>query len=116
MALADLGRTLERGERERVRERIVDLLRDPVDRVRRAALLALEALGDAEAIGPLQAFRASVSEQEQLTVDRVLAGLRGSESPRTAALEKHVEELEAKLRKLGASLERLEAKLGDGVR
>ncbi|MBI2894853.1 MAG: hypothetical protein HYY06_14960 [Deltaproteobacteria bacterium] len=105
-ALAELGRTLERGDREKVRERLVDLLRDPVHAVRRAALLALETLGDPDAANALQAYRASVSEQEQMTVDRVLAALRATESPRTTALEKHVEELEAKLRKL-------EARIGD---
>lgn len=110
-ALGELGRTLERGAREKVRDRLLDLLRDPVERVRRAALLSLETLGDGEAIGALQAYRSSVSEQDQLTVDRILASLRGSESPRTAALEKHIEDLEAKLRKLGATLERIEARL-----
>ncbi len=110
-ALGEIGRTLERGERERVRDRLVDLLRDPVERVRRAALLALETLGDGEAVGALTAYRASVSEQEQMMVDRILAGLRGTESPRTAAIEKHIEDLESKFRKLGATLERLEARL-----
>lgn len=110
-ALGELGRTLERGERERVRERLVDLLRDPVERVRRAALQAIETLGDAEAIGALTSYRASVSEQEQLAVDRILTALRSAETPRTVALEKHVEDLEAKLRKLGSAVERLEARL-----
>ena len=110
-ALGTLGHVLERGDRERVRDRIVDLLRDPIERVRRAALGSLETLGDAEAIGAIESFRGSVSEQEQMTVDRVLSTLRGEDRPRVVALEKHVEDLEAKLRKLGAVVDRLEARL-----
>jgi HEAT repeat protein len=109
--LGELGKNLERGERERARERLVDLLRDPVPRIRQAALLALGNLGDTDALAALTAYRASVSEQEQLGVDRVLRALRGSEAPRTAALEKHVDELEGKLRKLDDALQRLQARI-----
>jgi aminopeptidase N len=109
--LGELGRNLLRGERERARERLVDLLRDPVPRIRQAALMALGNLGDPDALSALTAYRASVSEQEQLGVDRVLRALRSSETPRTAALEKHVDELEGKLRKLDDALQRLEARI-----
>lgn len=110
-ALGELGRTLERGDRERVRERLIDLLRDPSERVRRAALLGLETLGDAAAMGAIGAYRAGVSAQEQAAIDRILAGLRSADAPRAAAAEKQVEELHAKVRKLGAALEKLEARL-----
>lgn len=108
-ALAELGRTLERGPREQVRECLIDLLRDPHERMRKSALTALETLGDPEAAAALVAYRANVSEQEQPQIDRILAGLRAA-TPATAS-EKQLEELQAKVRSLDAALERLEARL-----
>jgi aminopeptidase N len=110
-AIGELGRVLERGARERARERLEELLRDPAERVRRAALSALQTLGDAAAAPALEAYRASVSDQERAGVDRALASLRSAETPRALAEAKRLEELEAKVRKLDASLERLEARL-----
>ncbi len=108
-ALAEFGRTLDRGPREQVRERLVDLLRDPHERMRKAAVLALETLGDPEAAPALMAYRSRVSEQEQPQIDRIVAALHTA-TPATAS-EKQLEELQAKIRTMSAALERLEAKM-----
>ena len=77
--------------------------------MRKSALTALETLGDPDAAPALVAYRASVSEQEQPQIDRILAALRAA-TPATAS-EKQLEELQAKVRSLDAALERLEARL-----
>jgi len=115
-SLGEIGRHLERPERVRVRERLADLLRDPAPQVRRAAVGALDALGDPGAIGALERYRASVSEQEAAGVARVIRSLRDEDSPRGTALEKRVEALEVKLRKMGAAVERVEARMKKGER
>ncbi len=109
-ALGDAGRPLEKADRDRVLERLVDLLRDPVDRVRRAAMAGLESLCASEAIGALRAYRETLSEQEAADVDRAIRALRDEEKPKVAALEKRLEELDERLRKLGGSVQKIEAR------
>lgn len=109
-ALGELGRVLEKADRERVLERLADSLRDPIDRVRRAAVVGLESMGAAEGIGPLRRYGASISDQERAGIDRVISGLNAEDAPRVPALEKRLEELEDKLRTLGGSVEKLQAK------
>jgi hypothetical protein len=77
--------------------------------MRKAAVLALETLGDPEAAPALMAYRSRVSEQEQPQIDRIVAALHTA-TPATAS-EKQLEELQAKIRTMSAALERLEAKM-----
>ncbi|MBN1944379.1 MAG: HEAT repeat domain-containing protein [Bradymonadales bacterium] len=109
-ALADLGALQERGQQELVRERLIDLLRDPEYQVRMEAVRGLATLADGRAIPALEAFGAGLSEQDRSQVNAALNALRQGEKPRAEALEKQIERLEDKLRKLEDTLRKLEAK------
>lgn len=110
-ALADVGSVLERRSRERVVERLVDLLRDPVLTVRRAAARGLGSMAAGEAAAALEAYRQTLPLQEQVEVERLLRELRGKESPKVAALEKQLQELQERYRKLEERLQQLEGRL-----
>ncbi|MFO7564351.1 MAG: M1 family aminopeptidase [Enhygromyxa sp.] len=115
LALGVLARRLDKRPRERAIERLVDLLRDGVQRVQFAAVAGLEAARASEALAQLEAFRETITHQEAVRVDQVIAGLRRSEEPRLVAAEKELEELREKLRKLEDRLERLDARVtGEG--
>lgn len=114
VALGALARRLDKRAREQAIERLVDLLRDDVQRVQFAAVAGLEAARAIEALGELEAFRETVTHQEAVRVDQVIAGLRRSEEPRLGAAEKEIEELREKLRKLEDRLERLDARVKGG--
>ncbi len=108
-ALGTLGAGLERRPRERVRDRLVDLLRDPVDRVSQAAAAGLRILGDPSAIPALEAYRRTLSVQESVAVRRQIAGIRARAKPKEPAKDKQMDELREQLRKLEDRLGRLEA-------
>lgn len=114
-ALGEIGKLEEKRARERIVERLTDLLRDPSRGVRSAAVGALQTIGAREAIGALSAYQAPLPTQEQVRIDRALQAIRKGEEPKVAALEKQVEELREQLRKLQDSIGRLEARTnGDG--
>lgn len=110
-ALGVLARRLDKRPRERAIERLVDLLRDHLPRVRLASAYGLEAARATEAISQLQAYRATLTHQEQVRVDRILSGLRKGDDSRVGAAEKELEELREKLRKLEARVESLQARV-----
>lgn len=111
-ALADIGSVQERPRHARVAELLVDLLRDPVVNVRRAAARGLSAMHAEEAGGALEAYRRTLPLQEQVEVDRLLRDLRSKERPKEAALEKQLQETQEKYRKLEERLQKLEGKMG----
>jgi aminopeptidase N len=110
-ALGEIGATAERGERERIIERLVNLLRDPERRVRGAAVGALQTMRAREATGALEAYRATLSDQEQVRIDRALRAVRAGDDSKVSALEKQVEDLQSKLREMQGSLQKLEARV-----
>ncbi len=109
-ALGQLARRLDKRPRERAIERLLDLLRDPTDRVRQAAVHALSSARASTAIAELERYRSRVSAQEAVGVDQVIADLRKGDEPRIVAAEKELEDLREKLRKLEGRIEKLDAK------
>jgi hypothetical protein len=110
-ALAEAGRYQEKRARERIVERLVDLLRDPTHRIRTAAVAGLQTLQAREAAGALEAYRAPLPAQEQVRVERALQAARTGEDPKVTGLEKQVNELQEKLRKLQDTVQGLEARI-----
>jgi aminopeptidase N len=110
-ALGVLARRLDKRARERAIERLVDLLRDQTPRVRLASAYGLEAARATEAMAQLEAYRATLTHQDQVRVDRILAGLRKGDDARVGAAEKELEELREKVRKLEARVEQLHARV-----
>jgi aminopeptidase N len=108
--LAEMGRLREKGTRSGIVEALVDLLRDPTRRVRAAAVTGLESMAAGEAIPALTAFRAPLSVQEQVRVDRALAAIRKGQASAVQSVEKQLEEVQTKLRKLGERLDKLEGR------
>ncbi len=108
-ALADIGTVQEKPGREPVVEQLLDLLRDPEPRVRKAAANGLKTVEAREATGQLERYRRSLSVQEQVEVDRILQTLRAEKPPRQAALQKQLEELQEKHRKLEDRVQKLES-------
>jgi len=110
VAMGTLGRMLDRGERGRARDALIDLLRDENPAVAHGAVQGLKALGDASATAAMEAFGRTQSAQEQVAIDRAVQALRGGEPKGAPSAEKKVDELTEKLRKLEARLQEIEAR------
>ena len=108
-ALAELGRNLDRGERERVMDTLIDLLRAPHYSVAMAAARGLGVLGVPAAIGALEAFARTRVTQEAAVVERVIESLRKQDKVDGSTLQKQVETLNDRLRKLEDQVQRLQA-------
>jgi aminopeptidase N len=113
-ALGQLARRLDKRPSERAIERLCDLLRDPTERVRQAAVHALASARAFGAIEALERYRGRVSVQEAVGVEQVIADLRKGDEPRIVAAEKELEELREKLRKLEERIEKLDGKAHAG--
>jgi chaperonin cofactor prefoldin len=109
--LGDLGQGLEKAERERVRETLEDLLRDPDLKVQHAAGMALLTMRATEAIPALKAYRNNMAEQNKIFVDRLIDGLKIQDKIDGSAVKKQVEGLEKQVRQLAEQLQRLEAQI-----
>lgn len=109
-ALAEIGRTRERGPREHTVGTLIDLLRDPSGRVRSAAVGGLQTMRAQEAVGALNAYRAPLALQEQVRVDRAVQAIQRPEDPKVPDLEKQLGELRDQLRKLQQTVQTLEAR------
>lgn len=110
-ALADIGQGQEKATRERIVERLVDLLRDPWDRVRWAAAYGLQTVKAPQAIAALESYGRALSHQEQVNVEGIMASLRQEDKVDGSALKKQVEELDAKVRRLEDQLHKLAAQV-----
>jgi aminopeptidase N len=110
-ALADIGQGQEKARRERVIETLEDLLRDPWYFVRWGAAAALGKMKAVSSVGALESFGRTVSYQDRVRVDELVAGLRAADKGDGAATNKQVEELRDKVRKLEDQLQKLEAKV-----
>jgi aminopeptidase N len=110
-ALADIGKGQEKARRELIVEKLVDLLRDPWDRVGWFAAQGLRTVKAPEAIGALQAYSHTLSHQERVVVERIVKSLRQEDKVEGSALKKQVEELQEKVRKLEDQLQKLAAKV-----
>jgi aminopeptidase N len=110
-ALGELSQHVPPPQRATIVERLCDLLRDPAIRVRRAAHLALRAAADTSAIPALTSFRAPLSHQEQVEIDRTIASINAAQQPAPAASERALEDLREANRRLEERLRVLEAKL-----
>lgn len=110
-ALGGLSRHLPEHQRPGIEERLVDLLRDPIDRVRAAAARGLVAAGATGARGALERYRATLPHQEQVDLDESLQGLAKPGEPGVKALETKLDAMTKKVRDLTDTLAKLEARL-----
>ena len=102
---------VSRGVRQVIVAELMALLRDPDPRVARAAASALGTAEASEAAGALAAYRAPLPLQEQVFVDGILRSLSPRDGAgRVAALEKQVQDLQAKLRAVMDQVQDLEHK------
>jgi aminopeptidase N len=99
---------LAKNMRRKAEERLVDLLRDPDDWMRRAAAGALFSAKVQWAEQALLSFRASLPFQDQMDFDGRLEGLRKGGESKIADLEKQVEDVNGRYRKLLERLENIE--------
>jgi predicted ATP-grasp superfamily ATP-dependent carboligase len=74
-----------------------------------AAARALGVLGDPQAIPVLEAFARTRGAQEAAVVERVIESLRTQDKVDGSALQKQVETLADRLRKLQDQVQRMEA-------
>ena len=109
-ALAEWAATRPRDSRERTAtvERLEDLLRDPNERVRNAAVRGLATLG--AGAGAIERFRKTQPAQDHFVVDRLLRQARAGGDEKVAGLEKQLEGLRDEVRKMRDTVEGLEAK------
>ncbi|MCK5923357.1 MAG: hypothetical protein KAG66_20645, partial [Methylococcales bacterium] len=110
IALASIGQGQEKGKREEIVEKLIDLLRDPWYRAHRAAATGLQMMEATEAVPALKAYVSRLAHQDQVTTESgVIAALQGSDKSDGSAVKKQVEELQATIRKLENRIEDLEA-------
>lgn len=110
-ALADIGKGQEKAVRERIVEKLIDLLRDPNADVSHAAALGLKTMKATEAIGALESFGRCRSHHEQIEIERIIAALRTPAKGGDSALKGQVEDLRDKVRKLEDQLQKLAARI-----
>jgi aminopeptidase N len=79
---------------------LVDALRDSSPRLRSAAVAALGAMRAVDAIPALEAWERRATSQDAVSVRRVIEGLRAGTDTRVGDLEKQVQELRDKLRRV----------------
>lgn len=93
-------------------ERLNDLTRDPIYGVRKAVAAALVALGERRGVSALESIGPTLTHQDRPDLERKRKRLlRKTDSAKEAkALQKRVDELEAKQRKLERRLESLGAR------
>jgi HEAT repeat protein len=110
-ALADIGKGLEKADRELVIEALTDLLRDPWQTVRWQAARGLVSMEAPDAIPALEAFSRTLSKQGEVAAEKMLAVLRESDKSDGSTVKKRVEDLSEKVRKLEDQLQKLEARV-----
>ena len=110
-ALADIGQGQEKAIREQIIETLIDLLRDPWYRVRKTAAYGLQTMKATQAIGALDAFAHTLSYQDQVEVEQIIASLRQQDKTDGSAFKKQIQELQEKVRKLEDTVQKLEAKM-----
>ncbi len=109
-ALGQFAKQAETPDRGKAIERLIDLLRDPSWRVRKAAAEALKSAGATEAASELEAYQRRQSEQEATDIRRLLADLRSQAQAATGDMTKQLEEFRDQLRKLSDRLSKVEAR------
>ena len=109
-ALADVGQGLEKAKREQVVETLTDLLRDPWMSVRWQAASGLRTIKAVEAIPAIEAYGRSLSQQDQVFVEKIVESLRDADKRDGSPLKKQVEDLRDKVRKLEDQLQKIEAR------
>jgi hypothetical protein len=102
---------VERRLRMRARERLEDLTRDPVERIRNAGGAALAALGDSAAMPAIESLKRRQPAQDEPRIERWAAKLRkGAPGEEARKLKEQVEKLEERCRKLDERIQDIEAK------
>jgi len=107
-ALASIGELVDKKQQEAIRERFVDLLRDPVPRIRRTAAEGLKTIKATQHIDALEAYRRTLPHQEQVELEYIIKSLQQGGSNKVASLEKEFSSLQEKYRKLEERLQKLE--------
>lgn len=114
VAIGKLARFQEKKDRENACEKLEELLlRDSSGRVNAAAARGLGALGERSALGSLETYRRRIAAQDRPALDRIMKEIREGDAPRVKGLEKELEEIRGKFRKLEERLFSLETKSGD---
>ncbi|MCB9895276.1 MAG: hypothetical protein H6839_12560 [Planctomycetes bacterium] len=108
-SIGALAHYLEKADRERAVERLVDLLRDPIGRVQKMAMMGLQSAEATEAVRALESWGRGLSEQEQSAVKRAVAGIRASASGKPGGVDKQLDDFRETVRKLNDRIGKLEA-------
>jgi len=100
-------------KKQRITESIlVDLLRDPLMRVRKAAVLGLVSLKARSKASTLSAMRGQFSQQDQHWLEKKISSLSSPTSNSTDQLKKEIQLLQTKIRKLEETQSKLLEKQG----
>ena len=94
-----------------IEERLVDLLRDPEPWIRMVAARGLKTAQVKSAVHALEAYRAGLPLQEQVLIDGFIKDLSKGEDAKVPGLEKQLDEMKERLRKIHDRVQDLEDKL-----
>lgn len=106
-ALAEIGKSQEKGGQERIAETLVDLLRDRQERMARSAANALGELRATQALPALEAYAHTLDIRQRVEVERVIAQIKSADKSDGSALKKQIEELSEKVRRLEDQVQKL---------
>jgi hypothetical protein len=113
-ALGKLASYQDKKEKENTQEILEQLLlRDSFGRMNTAAARGLGALRESRALGSLETYRRRIAEQDRPELDRIMKSLREGGDSKISSLEKELEEIRSKYRKLEERIFALETKSGE---
>ena len=111
-ALGEVAPTLDKRDAEKVEEKLLDLLSDPLFRVRQAAANALCAAGATQHLAALRAHQRTLAHQDAVTLGRSIDQMLRTKSS-YKKLELRLIEVEDRLQKAQAQLGKLQPKTTD---
>ena len=113
-ALGKLASYQDKKEKENTQEILEQLLlRDSFGRMNTAAARGLGALRESRALGSLETYRRRIAEQDRPELDRIMKSLREGGDSKISSLEKELEEIRSKYRKLEERIFAMETKSGE---
>jgi aminopeptidase N len=108
-ALADLGQWLGKKDQTKVKEALVDLLRDCDFRIRLTAARGLQTMKAKETITELRALKGLHAAQEQVAIEKIIKAIQKSskEDEAVKSLNEKIEKFEEKIAKLDEEVQKL---------
>jgi aminopeptidase N len=105
-----LASYVDKAKQKQIEECLIDLTRDPEPWLRLTAASSLKEAHCKSGIAALEALRSMLPLQEQVSIDELIKALQKSDDSRVQAVEKRLDKMQEKFRKITERLQDLEDK------